>query len=969
MASSTRQAVVFRADFLERTLRQHVDGEIRFDRATRAIYSTDASHYQIEPVGVVSPRTQADLVTALGIILEQRVPIVARGGGTSLSGQTIGAGVVIDCSRWLNRILETDVEQQTVRVEPGVILAQLNKQLAPVGFQFGPDVSTIDRAALGGMIGNNSAGSRSIRYGKTADHVISLDTILSDGKRVRFAQSTADQLRQGQLGSDRFAEVCKTVERIAERDALEIDARFPKILRRVSGYNLDLLLEAKPWNLARLLVGSEGTLGVVAEAKLRIVPIPKCRAIVVLHFNTLADAMRTLMPILATTPSAIELMDRMIVDLARANPDYRCRVDFVQGNPAALFIVEYSGEDPSQIDRQLATLEDAIKGFAVAAVVRAVDKKLCDHIWAVRKVALPLLFALPGNRKPVTFVEDTAVSPEKLPEFVERFRAILQRHGTDGSFYGHASVGCLHIRPLLDLRAEKDRAAMTRIADEICALVMEFGGSMSGEHGDGLARSHFNRRLFGDRIYNAFCELKRAFDPDDLLNPGKIVNGPPITDDLRPTDEVQPPVTSWSFAEDGGILPVVERCNGNALCRRLDIGVMCPSYRVTLDERHSPRGRANLVRSAIRGQLGVADASSWATPELHESLDLCLMCKACKTECPSSVDISKVKTEYLQERHRTVRPTMLERKMAQIRESNQLGSRFAPLSNWVLHSPPTRWLMDRMLGIDRRRKLPAYQRRSVPAWFSNRKTLCKRARGKVVFLADCFTSYCDTAVGRAGIELLELAGYQVHLASICCGRTLISKGFLTEAKKLAADGIERLMPYVEEGVPVLGVEPSCLLTLTDEWRDLVPGNQADRVAKSSLLLEHWLLDRYEAGETDLPNAVPESSAPTEVLIHGHCHQKAALAFDKSVQALERLAGVKPQVIESGCCGMAGSFGYECGKYDMSVAIAEQQLLPALRRNADKPVVASGFSCRCQIADLANRKSQHPVQVIRATLSD
>lgn len=952
-------------DTLSRLFRKHLRGEVRFDEASRQLYSTDASLYRIEPLGVVIPRDQQDLHQAVSIAMEQQVPIVPRGGGTSLSGQSVGAGLVIDVSKYVNQILQTNIQEEWVEVEPGVVLGELNRYLAPKGYQFGPDVATIDRANIGGMIGNNSAGARSIVYGRTLDHVLSLDVILTDGSRSTLSRLSPKSIDHFSSQPNRLGHIYRTVTQVIQTHEEEIRQRFPKLLRRVSGYNLDALLPPEPIDLTKLIVGSEGTLATVAKARLKIVPVPKQRGVAAVHFQTLSNALAALDRIFPTAPSAIELLDGMIISLARQNPAFRHRVDFIRGNPEAVLIVEYSANTVDEIDLRLTRLREELAGSdGLSDIVATQEPGLREHIWNVRKTALPLLQTLPGVRKPITFVEDTAVDPARLGEFVQRFREILAQHGTTGSFYGHASVGCLHIRPLIDVHSPEGIWQMTSIADQISDLVLEFGGALSGEHGDGLARSMFNEKMFGSRIYQAFRDIKQAFDPHGLMNPGKIVDGRNLTENLRPA--LTPAFhlsTAYHYDESLGPLDVAARCNGNALCRRTNISTMCPSYMATREEQHSPRGRANLLRAAIEGRFPQSPTRSWAKKELQESLDLCLMCKACKTECPSSVDVAKMKSEYLNQRRRDHHATPLSRIIADTPKLARLGSQFAPLSNWVLRAWPSRWLMEWFLGIDRRRKLPRYRRRSLTDWFSQHDPACTKARGKVVLLADCFTNYHEPRIGRDAVTLLEMAGYQVYLATICCGRTMISKGFLDEAAVMIRQNVQRLIPYAEDGIAILGLEPSCILTLGDEWLDLAPSDDAREIARHIHLAETWLAKRFQEHATDLP-APPDDRL--QVLYHGHCHQSAAQAVAGSAQALATLASADVQVLDSGCCGMAGSFGYEKSHYDVSVTIAGQRLLPAVR-STDKTVVAPGFSCRSQLHDLAAATALHPMSLLHQRL--
>lgn len=944
---------------LGRLLTKHIRGEVRFDQASRLLYSTDASLYRIEPLGVVVPRDQQDLQTTVAIAMEQRIPIIPRGGGTSLSGQSVGPGLIIDVSKYLNHVLELSLEEGWVEVEPGVVLAQLNRFLAPKGMQFGPDVATADRANIGGMIANNSAGARSIVYGKTIDHVLGLDIILTDGTRSTVSRLNPKSIEQLARQQNLLGSIYRTVSKTVAENEAEIRQRFPKVLRRVSGYNLDALLPPEPIDLSKLIVGSEGTLATVAKARLRLTPLPKFRGVAAVHFDSLANALASLEKIFPTKPSAIELLDAMILRLAKQNPEFRHRVDFVRGMPEALFVIEYSADTLDEIDLRFAQLRRELKNCdGLGEVVASHEPRLSEHMWNVRKTALPLLQTLPGAKKPITFVEDTAVDPSRLPEFVRRFREILHHYGTDGSFYGHASVGCLHIRPLIDIHSQEGRWQMSAIANDICELVMEFGGAMSGEHGDGLARSMFNERLFGEQIYQAFRTVKSAFDPHGLMNPGKIVDGPPLTDNLRPQPDFGEPVRlGFSYTEPHGILDVSARCNGNALCRRTGIGTMCPSYMATREEMHSPRGRANLLREAIEGHF-TSSTTSWAKRELGEALDLCLMCKACKTECPSSVDVAKMKAEYLRQRHKDKGVSLFSRLVADTPKLARLGSRTAPLSNWVLRAWPTRLVLECLLGIDRRRRLPRYRRRTFHDWFVTHDSSCTKARGKVVLIADCFTNYHEPSLGQKAVTLLEWAGYQVYLAPICCGRTMISKGFLDEARTMVRHNVERLISFAEDNVPVLGLEPSCLATVTDEWLDLYPSEETRQVSRQARLVETWLAEQTRVRRSDLQTPPTQ----TEAIYHGHCHQKAAGMQAGSVRALEELAGANVEVLDAGCCGMAGSFGYEKSHYDLSVNIANQRLLPAVASQT-KPVVAPGFSCRCQLADLADRHAMHPIEFI------
>ncbi len=973
------------------SLQKRLSCEVLLDAYHRALYSTDASIYQIMPVGVVLPRTRDDVVSAMQIAAEEGLAVIPRGGGTSLSGQSIGAGLVIDFSKYMNRI-EIDPESLTARVQPGVVLDQLNAAAAKHGLQFGPDVATSSRANIGGMIGNNSAGARSIWQGKAVDNVIALDMVLAGGSTATFGPLTAAELKLEQARRDTVGHMYREVSRIVDENRAEIVARFPAILRRVSGYNLDefvpecgrrvgvprLVAAARQrkarmypgaeFNLSKLIAGAEGTLGTVTEALVHLLPLPKTRGIVVLHFESMQAAVASIGAVLSCEPSAAELLDGLILRLAEKSLEYRNYLDFVVGQPESLMLVEFNGQDPSEVQAKADALVAKLAGQpGLFHILPAMERKLCDHVWACRKAALPLLLGLPGTRKPVAFVEDGAVSPEHLSEFVERFCQIMARHETDGAFYGHASVGCLHIRPMLDLRVPIDIERLKSISRDVCELVLEFGGAMSGEHGDGLARSYLNERLFGPQIYEAFRQVKAAFDPENRLNPGKVVNGPSPVENLRYGTEyhtLEVP-TTFDFSRQGGFARAVELCNGAGVCRKLQTGTMCPSFMVTRDEEHSTRGRANALRMVLSGALPPEELTG---RRLFETYDLCLQCKGCKAECPSNVDVAKLKMEFLDgyyRRHGTPRGV---RMLANAARLNRLGSAFAPVSNWATGLPGAGWVAQKLLGIDPRRPLPRFERNHFRKWFranrpASQGTSPARStapRGPIVLLDDCLTSYCEPGVNRAAVNVLEAAGYEVHLAGLeCCGRTWASKGLLAQARQLAEANLKRLLPWAERGVSIVGCEPSCLLMLVDEYPELVPGDEARRVAASAALVDSHLVQ----ADIELPLA---ASSP-DILLHGHCHQKALVGTADTVAALAKIPGSKVALVDSGCCGMAGSFGYE--HYDVSMAIGERALFPAVRKAADSQIAAPGFSCRHQIEHGTGRRARHPVEILAARLAD
>jgi FAD/FMN-containing dehydrogenase/Fe-S oxidoreductase len=960
-------------DTLARHLRKHIQGEVRFDSTSRRLYSTDASIYQIEPLGVVIPRSVQDVHATVQIAVEMRVPITARGGGTSLSGQSIGPGIVLDCSKYLNKILDVDAGSQRARIQPGVVLDQLNREVGQFDLQFGPEVATASRANLGGMIGNNSAGSRSIVYGKTIDHVRRLDVLLSDGTSARFAPVTSQEWERKAGQQNLEGAIYRNLQQIVVDNGEEVRRRFPRILRRVSGYNLDVLdrglsafhngMPAAPMGLHQLIIGSEGTLAVVTDVELGLVRKPACRGLLVPHFASLAAAMDALQACLEFQPSAVELIDQMLLDLARNNLSLKDTMAAVQGRPAALFMVEFSGDQERDVADRVEKLGKRLRGVqGVTALVPALNASLRNPLWSLRSAALPLLLGLPGDRKPVTFVEDTAVAPEHLPAFIARFQEVLKRHGTSGAFYGHASVGCLHIRPILNLKNGDDLVRMRRITEDITDLVLEFGGALSGEHGDGLARSEWNRKMFGETVYQAFRQVKHAFDPNNLFNPGKVVDAPAMTENLRygPGYAPSDPPTIFDYSKQEGFVRSIELCNGSGVCRKQQGGTMCPSFRATLDEQDSTRGRANALRLALAGD---SPLSAMRQKWVHEVLDLCLMCKACKSECPSNVDMAKLKAEFLQFYYQDRPRPLGQRMMAGIHLFNRAAAPLAWLVNPIQKNRLFRWLLEHAAGIDRRRSLPPLHVNHFRRWFARRRP--SRGTGKrVLLLDDCFTTFNEPQIGKAAVRVLEAAAYEVELVGLtCCTRPMLSKGFLAQARQLIQWQAPRLAARIADGTPILGLEPSCLLSLVDEWPELVPGLDTQRIARAAEMADGWLAKQARSGVLTLPLR----PRPEHCVLHGHCHQKALLGTSGTAAGLRLIPEMDVEVLDTGCCGMAGSFGFEREHFDLSMAIANLDLLPALKAQPEAIIVAPGTSCRHQIQDLAARRAWHPLQLLEQQL--
>jgi FAD/FMN-containing dehydrogenase/Fe-S oxidoreductase len=948
-------------DNLLHDLQQHISGEVRFDAVSKTLYSTDASIYQIEPLGVVIPRHADDVVAAITVAGEHGVPVLPRGGGTSLAGQTVGKALVIDVSPHMHQVLELNTEEHWAWVQPGLVQDQFNAYLRPYGFLFGPDTATSNRATLGGMIGNNSAGARSVLYGKTIDHVLELQVALSDGSTTTLRPLDKAALEQKQRGSTLEAQIYREVTRIAHENREAILERYPKIMRRVSGYNLDEFITDGPCNLAKMVVGSEGTLAAVTAAKVRIMPRPAATAVLVVHFDDMIRSVEATGTILSFAPSAVEMVDRQIVNAARGAKEFEGHLPFLQGEPDAVIIAEFYGETAEEVADKVAQLEASLRrehlGYAYS---QALTAQVQADVWKMRKGGLGLLMSTRDEHKPIAFIEDTAVDPAKLPEFLRRFRQIIAAHDTTAGYYGHASVGCLHIRPGIDLKQQSEVDKMFAMIQEISDLVMEYGGSMSGEHGDGLARSWLNEKHFGPTLYQAFKEVKRAFDPRNRMNPGKVVDGPSPKDNLRygANYEAIEITTNLDFNRDGGFATAIEMCNGNGACRKLGDGTMCPSYQATLDEQHSTRGRANALRAILAGRL---PKEAFVSKALYDTLDLCLECKACKTECPSNVDMAKLKYEFLSHYYAAHGTPLRARLFARIATLNRIGQRLAPLSNWLARSPLSKWVMTQ-LGIAPQRSLPAFASQTFSQWFARRPLADRPARrGQVVLFHDTFMEYNCPEVGQAATQLLEAAGFEVVLvARKCCGRPAISKGLLEQVRQDARHNIALLAPYARQGIALVGIEPSCILTLREDYLDLVPSADAALVAQQALTIDEFLYQLHQRGELDLEF----TETPKRLLLHGHCHQKALVGTAPTLAVLRLPAGYEVQEIPSGCCGMAGSFGYEAEHYEVSMKIGSQRLFPAIHEADDSvELVADGISCRQQIQHATGRHARHLAEVL------
>jgi FAD/FMN-containing dehydrogenase/Fe-S oxidoreductase len=937
--------------------------DVRWDPLTRALYATDASNYRIPPLAVVTPRDRDQVSAAVAVAAKHDLPILARGAGTSMAGNAVGAAIILDFTRHLDRILDLDPASRLVRVEPGVVAGRLNRSLAAHRLHFGPDPATLDRCTLGGMIGNNSCGAHSLAYGKTVHHLERMTVLLADGTRLEVD-------RDGPCGteaaSERVQSLARTLRAIGKAAAGEVRARYPRIPRRVSGYNLDEILPERSLNLAGLLCGSEGTLGVTLEATVRLVERPRAKALALLAFTDVPEALDAVPELTARhQPSAIELVDRTLVTRAAAVPRFHATRRLFDGGAGATLLVEVSGEAESDVRERIAAVgRERLPGLASARVI--VEPAMQEEAWALRESALGLLWQGRGAAKPIAGVEDTAVAPQRLGEYVRSFRELLRAHGTAGSFYGHAGEGCLHIRVLIDLGATGGPAALRRLTEEVAELVLAYGGALSGEHGDGLARSELLGKMYGPAIVDAYRQVKAAFDPRGLLNPGKIVDPAPLDRSLRlaPGQTLREPVTFFDWSARDGIGRAVEACIGLGKCTKLDQGTMCPSYMVTRDERDSTRGRANALREAMRGELlgggplGSGSDAGFSDPRLAAALDLCLACKACKRECPTGVDMARMKAEFLALRRATGRRSWRDEAFAAFRAFSVSAALAPALANGVAGSRLGGALVRRLAGIHPRRSLPRFARRSFRAEFGRRSRGVPAAPkgARVVLLDDTFNNYQEPQILAAAATVLGRAGFAVELPArpICCGRPLISLGFLAEARSLGRELLAVLAAALDQGAFVTGCEPSCLLTFRDELPDLVPGPRARLLASRTRLLAELLVEQAAA-----PGALSGRA-----IVHGHCHERALTGMAATTTLLAGIQGLEWELLDSGCCGMAGGFGYTREHYPLSMANGERVLLPRARAAAaDTILVADGTSCRHQIRDGAGRRAIHLAELL------
>jgi FAD/FMN-containing dehydrogenase/Fe-S oxidoreductase len=948
----------------ERELKDLVKGKVSFDEVTRGIYATDASIYQLMPVAVVEPRDEEDVRAAVKTAAKHGVSILPRGGGTSLNGQGCGHAMILDFTRYMNRILELNVDEKWVRVQPGIVLDVLNARLSEYGLQFAPDPATSSRATIGGMMGNNSAGTKSLLFGMTRDHVLKGRVMLSDATVLELEELTPEAYEAKTTAhGKREAEIYSSFRGLIENNREAIEAAYPKVMRRVQGYNLDLFKNADRWNLIKLLIGSEGTLGVFLDATLKLVPLPTSKVLCTVHFSDLLQAIRTVSPILEHGPSAVEIMDDDIVMRARENLSIRPLTQFIQGDPKAILIVEFFGDSEEEALRRVELMVDELKGnqlgYAWPIITKVAEQA---KVWAVRKNGLGLMLGMKSERKPLPIVEDGCVPIDVLPDYIDNMLKFCKARGVPVAMYAHASVGVIHVRPALSLKSEEDIGHMKAIAEHACTLIKSYGGSLSGEHGDGRVRSPFLRTFFGEQVYDMFREVKRLFDPAGLMNPGIIVDPNPMDQDLRygldyAASEFD---TQYHYREDGSFAAAVEMCTGVGDCRQRLAGTMCPSYRATLDEVQSTRGFANALRLAMTGQLG---PDGMLGRRLHEVLSSCLSCKACKSECPSNVDMAKLKAEFMQmhnDAHGARRSAAF---MVSYMDRVSEGSGLMPsFCNAIMRSWPGRKMLELCRGIDARRRLPKMMTGKDKGWFSSSNS-GEGKQGKVVLFDDTYMNSFDSHAGVSAVELLQSCGYDVVLAEAgCCQKHRISRGFLREARERGEVTLRKLDTFIQQGLKIVVVEPGCCSALVDDLPDLIDDEEL-----GSRIREHvMMIDTFLAGEHAQGKLLAEFSSPySSLLIQGHCHQKALFGVTSMKYLLDLVPGVAVQELDAGCCGMGDLYGYEKAHYALSMKVGEDRLFPLIRNREDGAVVvACGFDCRTQIRDATGVQALHWVETIR-----
>lgn len=951
-------------DKLFKDLKANLRGDVHNDELRRKIYSVDASIFEVEPLGIVVPLDKNDLQIALSIAKQHRIPVTARGAATGITGGCLGKGLIIDTSKYMNNILEINIEQEYAVIEPGVIQDRLNEELAPHGYRLGPDTSTGNRATIGGMAANNAAGARSLFYGRMVDHVSEIELALAGGQLINFKELSWKEFFHKTTLNGIEGDIYRQIDSILKESGKAIVEHFPNIPRHVSGYNLDALLNKQSVNLSKLIVGSEGTLGVITKIKVKIAKKPRHTGICVIHVLDMIKGLYQIKKMLAFKPMALELIDDNILEGARHSPAVKNKLSWLQGNPTAVFVAEFEDATEEGVSKKLEDFESFVKTLNIGyAFTLLKDPKLISHVWEVRKAGLGLLLSKRSYNRAIAFIEDLSIAPEKLPSFMEEFCSYLKSVGKEAGIYGHIGSGCMHIRPYIDLRSQNELALMKKMMLHIAEMVSKYDGALSGEHGDGLIRSWLNEKMFGKEIFAAFNKVKKAFDSENLMNPGKIVGGPGVDENLRlsPNSKQVTIPTFLDFSGEGGFELAADLCNGNGQCRKAE-AVMCPSFQATLDEFDTTRARAQSLRSIIHGKTPVEEFTGQA---LHDVMDLCIECKGCKRECPSQVDMAKMKSEFLyqyQEKHGYSFRSWI---FANLHRLNRWSAPFATIYNLVMLSKPVKWLLE-SIGITSHRDLPKLAQQRFSTWFKEQQQSKKTK--KIALFNDTYMEFNQPEIGRAAYIVLEKMGYEIVLVDgICCGRPLISKGFLKEAQKNAGEVIEKLYVLAKEDITIVGIEPSCVSAIMDDFKGLL--GKTKWIEKYEVVFNHFVsIDVF------LQSLIANGKFPFVVerglkaLVHTHCHQKA-LEGSLSTLAVLRAAGFNVHEIDSGCCGVAGSFGYEKEHYDISVKIGNLRLIPAIKRAAeDTLLVASGMSCRSQICHGSGRQAVHLIEAIASVLN-
>ena len=960
-------------------LENQLKGDLFYDEVMRKLYSTDASAYKEMPLAVALPKGKDDIKKLIAFANENKTSLIPRTAGTSLAGQVVGKGIVVDVSKYWNKIIEVNKEEKWVRVEPGVVLDELNMHLKDFGLFFGPETSTANRCMIGGMVGNNSCGSHSVIYGTTRDHVLELETILADGSDATFKAITKEEFQEKKKINSFEGKLYNHIDETLSVNDLqdEIRKEFPKpnINRRNTGYAIDVLLESEKFtegkekfNFCKLLAGSEGTLAFTTEIKLNLVDVPGAhKAVMAVHLNNINEAARANLVALKFKPGAVELIDDIILDCTKKNIEQQKNRFFVEGEPGALLVVEFARDSAEEIEERLNSLEAELKKHNLGYHFPRLHGKDVGKVWSLRKAGLGLLANIPGDPKAVPCIEDTAVDVEDLPEYLEEFQAILDKHKLECVYYAHIGDGEIHLRPVLDLKIKKDRDMFFTITDEVASLVKKYNGSLSGEHGDGRVRGEFVRKMIGEKNYKIVENVKDTWDPNGIFNPGKIVRTPKMNEFLRYDEDqnTQDFDTIFDFSETDGILRMAEKCNGSGDCRKSSLigGTMCPSFQATKNEKDTTRARANILRDVLSNNPKV---NKFDSKEIYEVMDLCLACKGCKSECPSNVDVTKLKTEFLQKYYDANGVPLRSQLIGNLNKINKVASIVPGVTNFFMNGPLFGSLTKSIIGIHPNRDLPALYKTTLASWWKKNKAKLNPSspKKKIYFFNDEFTNYNDVTIGITALRLLTTLGYEVEIPQHEeSARTYLSKGLLKEAQKIAHKNIDLLKDVITEESPLIGLEPSGILGFRDEYLSLAKPVQKEaalKLSKNCFMIEEFISKEFEAENISKEMFTEDNN---EILLHGHCHQKAISSPDFSKKIMEIPKGHKVEVIPSGCCGMAGSFGYEKEHYDISMKVANLVLIPAVKNAEGKTIAAPGTSCRHQIKDGANREAMHPVEVL------